>query len=212
MSGIEWRKDLQKAQEEIRGGSRLLLLFFNGGVTDEGSKKLEEETLMDEHVQKLVERECLPMQFHVQKDQEISNRFHVDWTPALILADENGNEVERFVGYLPPKEFMAQIILSKGLSVFHLGRFAEAKALFEEIVEEFPDSELIPEAEYFLGAAKFKESGDTYALGEVCHTLMTKYPDSTWTKRCSVWSHVYTASRKPFEGYYASGSYGSGQY
>jgi len=212
MSGIVWGKDLQKAQDEIRGGSRLLLLFFNGGVTEEGSKKLEEETLTDEHVQKLIERECLPMQFQTDKDTEIVNRFHVDWTPALILADENGNEVERFVGYLPPKEFMAQLTLSKGLSAFHLGRFAEAKVLFEKIVEEFPDSELIPEAEYFLGAAKFKENGDTYALGEVCHTLMAKYPDSVWTKRCSVWSHVYTASRKPFEGYYAGGSYGSGQY
>ena len=126
------------------------------------------------------------------------------------MLDEQGREIERFVGYLPTTEFEAQLLLSKGLALFHMEKNMEATALLEEIVEHFSESDLVPEAEYFIGAANFKVKGDAVKLVEVSHILTEKYPDSIWTKRCAPWAHLRIQG--PFVGYDGGGSGGSGAY
>lgn len=211
MSGLMWRKEIQEAGREITGGTRLLLLFFSGGKECEGTEKLLEETFHDDKVVGLIEREAVPVMFDITENKEIAGKYHVDWTPTLVIADENGTELERFVGYLPSRDFMAQMTLSKGLAAFHMNRLDEARREFELLVAEFPESELVPEAEYYLGATKFKETGDTFPLGEISMELAKKYPDSIWTKKCSVWAHDYEG-RRVFVGYDQGGSAGSGAY
>lgn len=206
---MTWKRDIKEALREVAGGTRLVLINFYG--QDEGSVKMINETLNDEKVTRLIERETAPVACDVNENKDLAKEFHIDWTPTLVLADETGRELERMVGYLPAKEFMEQLILSKGLAEFHLDRCAEAVEEFEELIAEFPDSELKPEAEYYLGAAKFKLTGKAEELGNICHTLMTEHPDSIWTKRCSVWSHV-DRQFKPFYNYSGGGSAGSGFY
>jgi hypothetical protein len=209
MNRVNWRKNEAEALNEIKGGTRLLLRFFYS-PDDEGSKKIMEETLNDEKVVNLIERDTAPVMINIGEKKEIGKKYHVDWTPAFVIADEEGRELERFVGYLPPKEFIAQMLLSRGLADFHLERYTEAVSLFEELVDECADSELVPEAEYFIGASNFKVTGSAESLGEVCHTLNAKYPESVWTKRCSIWAHM--PLHRPVVGYDQGGSAGSGAY
>lgn len=204
-----WRKNQAEALNEIVGGSRLMLLFMYRPDC-QGSMKMLNETFMDDKVCGIVERETVPVICNIEENEKIAKERHVDWTPTFILTDGYGNELERWVGYLPPTEFMAQLILSKGLAAFHLERYTEAISLFEELADEFPGSELMPEAEYFIGAANFKLTGDTERLAEVCHLLNTTHPDSPWTKRCSIWAH--DRLNTPFIGYDTGGSAGSGAY
>jgi len=209
MKNMNWRKNETEALNEIKGGTRLLLRFIYSDEC-EGSAKILEETLHDNKVIDIIERDTAPVMIDIGKKQELARKHHVDWTPAFVIADENGRELERFVGYLPPSEFIAQFLLAKGLADFHLERYKEAVSLFEELVDEYPDSELVPEAEYFIGAANFKVTGSAESLGEVCQTLNTKYPGSIWTKRCSIWAHM--PLHKPVVGYNQGGSAGSGAY
>lgn len=206
---IEWHKGVSSAMEDVSGGTRLPLIFFHNPA-DEASRKLLGEVLVDEKVVQLVEREFSPVMVDTVMDKETVKRFRVDWTPAFIVLDEQGKEIERFVGYLPAMELEAQLLLSKGLALFHMEKNLEAVALFEEIVEHFADSDLIPEVEYFLGAASFKVKGDSVKLVEISHILTEKYPDSIWTKRCAPWAHLRIQG--PFVGYDGGGSGGSGAY
>jgi tetratricopeptide (TPR) repeat protein len=208
MKGICWRKGIEEAVEEISGGTRLLLLFFHRPDC-EGSKKTIDEVLMDRSVIDMIERETAPVMINATESVDLAKRYRVDWTPTFVIADESGNELEQWVGYLPTKDFMAQMTLSKGLAAFHLGRFQEAVREFEMLIEDYPDSEFVPEAEYFLGVAGFKESGESDRLFRACHTLIDKYPDSQWTKRCSPWSHMITESRRLFVGYDGGGGPGT---
>lgn len=209
MKLINWRKNEAEALNEIKNGTRLLLRFLYSPVC-EGSKKTMEETFNDEQVAKVIERDTVPVMINIDEKKELGRKYRADWTPAFVIADEEGRELERFVGYLPPKEFIAQLLLSKGLADFHLERYREAVALFEELIDVCPDSELVPEAEYFIGASNFKVTGSAESLGEVCHTLNTKYPESLWTKRCSIWAHM--PLHRPVVGYDQGGSAGSGAY
>lgn len=210
MTRLQWRKNIDEASSEIRGGTRLLLMVFHS-KDDESSCKVLAETLENERVVSVVEREFAPVKIDVEENKEMAERYHVDWTPAFIITDENGRELERFVGYLPPEEFIEQMLLSKGLAAFHINRYAEAIGEFEELVEEFPDSDLVPEAEYYLGAASYKHTGSTDVFGDACEMLTRTHPESIWTKKCSVWAHQSKYS-KPFVGYDQGGSGGSGAY
>lgn len=210
MNRIEWKRNLTEALNETRGGSRLPMIFFYGKEC-EGSKKMLGEVLNDEKVVRAIERETAPMMVDVEGDRELARRFKVDWTPTFVICDDEGNALERIEGYLPAEDFIPQLLLSKGLADFHLQRHEDAIKEFELIVEEHPTSELVPEAEYYLGASTFKVTGETDKLAEVCHELVMTHPDSAWTKRCSIWGRSKNELRQ-FIGYDGGGSAGSGAY
>ncbi len=211
MKGIafkEGKKGLQEAAAEISGGTRLLLLFFHREGC-EGSMKTIDSVLTDDAVVALVERETAPVIINTESSAELAKKYRIDWTPAFVVADESGVELERWVGYLPAEEFMAQLMLSKGLAAFHLDRLVEAEREFDMLIDGFPTSELVPEATYFRGIASLKH-GDSASLATMCQIMQERYPDSQWTKRCSIWSHSITQSRRSFVNY--SGGGGPGTY
>jgi len=210
MSRITWRKNLTESINEVQGGTRLPMLFFYSEEC-QGSKKMLNEVLTDAKVADTIERETAPVMVDVQKDQETAKRFNIEWTPAFVLCDEEGKAMERLEGYLPAEDFVPELILAKGLADFHLQRNEDAIREFELLVENHPASELVPEAEYYLGAAIFKKTGETDKLSEVCHDLLMTHPESPWTKRCSIWGHS-TNQLKQFFGYDVGGSAGSGAY
>jgi len=209
MAQIRWRTGIKEAMEEISGGTRLPLLFFHEAGED-GSRKLIEETLADDGVARLIEREFGPVDCDTGSDTELAERYRIDWTPTFVVTDEQGDELERWVGYLPPADFMAQAMLSKALADFHIGRYTETIGLLEELVEKYPHSELVPEAEYYTGAASYRECGDMVKMSRASEDLSRKFPDSLWTKKCSIWAHK--GPRRAFVDYNSGGMGGSGQY
>lgn len=209
MKTMNWKTNIKEAASEVSGGTRLLLMLFHGD--DESSKKTLNETLTDEKVLSIIEREAVGLKFDVNESKDLARERHIDWTPTFMIADERGVELERWVGYLPAQEFIEQMILSKGLAAFHLERLEEAVSEFEELVDKYPNSQYVPEAEYYLGAASYKQTGTTDVFGDACEILSRTHPDSIWTKKCSIWAHE-TKYKKPFVGYNQGGSAGSGAY
>lgn len=209
MDRVEWKKNMNEAEEEIRGGTRQLLLFFYAPEDCEGSRRTMDEVLTDHTVVNLIERSAAPLKFDISADPEMAKRYRVDLTPAFVIAGEDGVELERWVGYLPAAEFKEQLMLSKGLAAFHLNRYRDAMREFEEIVNEHSASELAPEAEFYLGIAGYRASGDTDVLAEACDNLKTNHPGSLWTKRCSAFSHL---TRTLNIQYVSGGSLGGGAY
>lgn len=204
MNGIEWRKNLIEAMGEVAGGTRLPLIFFNRKEC-EGSAKTINETFKDDRVIRSIERECAPVTCDADENQDLALKYHVDWTPCFVITDENGAEMERWVGFLPAEEFIEQMLLSKGLADFHLNRLSDAHEELEELIEKHPSSEFVPEAEYFLGALNYRLTGDRVKLVDACRDIAARFPDSIWTKKCSIWSHNRPLL-KPVVGYNAGGS------
>jgi len=193
---------------EISGGSRYLLLFFHK-PEELGSVKMIEEGFHNEDVIKVVERETAPVMIDVDASKDLAEKYCVEWAPTIVIADEKGEELERWVGYLPPEDFIQELMLATGLADFHLGRLNDAIGEFEQLIEKYPKSEFVPEAEYFLGVSKFKKDGDMTALADICTTLTDKYPDSVWAKKGSIWAHLTRQVYVPFS---EGTSLGGGQY
>jgi tetratricopeptide (TPR) repeat protein len=137
-----------------------------------------------------VENNFIPLQIDFNKNKALVKRYAVKWTPTIIILDSDGEEHHRFVGYLPPEDFIAQIILGKGKVEFDLDRFEQAMQCFQEILVRFPKADAAPEAQYYLGVTKYKASHDPKELKLGLEGLQRDYPSSEWAKKAQVYSLI----------------------
>ena len=114
-------------------------------------------------------------------------RFHVQWTPTILVADADGREHFRMTGYLPAEDFIAQIGLGLGHAAFHRGQFAEAEEHFRRVVSERPRSDAAPEGVYWAGVSAYRKTNSPEHLKATGKELKEKYPNSEWAKKGSVW-------------------------
>ena len=130
----------------------------------------------------------IPVKVHTKENPKGFERFGVQWTPTVIVADADGHERYRFEGYLPADDFLAQLGLGLGKSTFAQGDFAAAERYFREVASKFPKSDTAPEALYWMGVSKYKRTNDAGALKETAQAFRSQYRDSQWAKKASVWA------------------------
>jgi tetratricopeptide (TPR) repeat protein len=117
-------------------------------------------------------------------------RYGVKWTPTIIILDAEGDEHHRFIGFLQPEDFIAQMTLGKGKLAFNLDSFDQAIQCFQEILVGYPKTDADPEAQYYLGVSKYKASHDPKELKLGLEALQRNYPQSEWTKKAQVYSLI----------------------
>jgi hypothetical protein len=111
----------------------------------------------------------------------------VSWAPTFVIADGRGSEVRRWVGWLPPESFVAELAFVRALADYNQGKFAEAHAALAGIVERHRCTEIHPEALYWLGITGFMAgSKDWEALRRSWATLAAEYPGNRFGTHASV--------------------------
>ena len=145
----------------------------------------------DERVVRLVTSELLPIRVHVRDADDayrrMSERLNAHWTPTILILDEDGVERHRIEGFLPVDDFLAHLKLGLAKTSFQRGGFDDAERRFRDVVAEHPQSEPAPEALYWAGVSRYKGKGDAGALAETAQAFTSKYSDSPWAKKASVW-------------------------
>jgi hypothetical protein len=113
------------------------------------------------------------------------HHFRQAWTPDLRVLDPEGVELYRWNGYLPPYEFLAQLLVAEAQAWLRLGDNQRAASAFAGVLDLFPTAACAPEAQYFLGVARYKDSHEGRDLVGAWHQLRGRYPESTWRLRQS---------------------------
>ena len=88
--------------------------------------------------------------------QPLPKKFKVQWTPTLVLLDEQGEEHNRTVGFLPPDELLPSLLLGMGKSYFDRDQLKEAEQTFQQLLTAYPRSDSSAEAAYYLGVSRYK--------------------------------------------------------
>lgn len=142
-------------------------------------------TYPDEGVARFVIDAFVPVKVMVREHPLLVEQFKVRWTPTLVVGDAEGEEHDRWVGYLPPGEFLPRLRLARARVAFNLGAFEEAARRFGEIIEQHPASLVAPEAQYWLSVSRYKATGRPEELRGGWRALWEKYPKSEWATRVS---------------------------
>lgn len=130
----------------------------------------------------------MPVEAHIKEHPVWFHRLDVLWTPTVLILDSGGVERLRIEGYLPKEEFRAQLELGLGRVAFMSKKWAEAQKYYASIVQNFPQSAVAAEAQYWAGVSRYKATNDHTALGSTAAQFHEKYSDSVWAKKASIWA------------------------
>ena len=146
----------------------------------------------DASVIDFIDNHFVPVRVHVRDQADefkrLGARYNAQWTPTILLIDAQGEERHRIEGFLPVPDFLAQLALGLAHSAFARSDFAEAERWFRHVVERYPDADAAAEALYWAGVSRYKASGDAAALRETGQQFQTRYQNTSWAKKASVWS------------------------
>ncbi len=145
----------------------------------------------DERIVRFVNQNFLSARVHVKDDaaafKRFSERYQAPWTPTILLLDPDGVEQHRIEGFLPADDLLAQLMLGRARMAFQQQQWAEAERRFREIVDTLPQTDAASEALYWAGVAPYKATGDPKSLKETAQAFTTRFQNSTWAKKASVW-------------------------
>jgi tetratricopeptide (TPR) repeat protein len=146
----------------------------------------------DARVADFIEQNFIPIRVHVREQRDafkqLGERYSAQWTPTILILDANGQERHRIEGFLPTDDFVAQLILGLGHAAFAESNFAEAESRFNQVVEQYPNSDAAAEALYWKGVSRYKATGDPSALAATATAFSQRYRDTPWAKKASVWA------------------------
>lgn len=149
-------------------------------------------TYSDGRVKEYLNRHFVPVRLHCDFEQPSAEmrRYGIKWTPTLLVLDEDGQEQHRSEGYLTPKELMAQ--LSLGMAKLNLAHeaFEPATRELAQVLESCPECATAPEARYFLGVSRYRQTHDLRELRRTWEVLARDFPQSEWTRKAEPYSQI----------------------
>ncbi|WP_048198786.1 thioredoxin fold domain-containing protein [Methanocella arvoryzae] len=186
---LNWMEKYDEVQDVARKTGKPILLFFHSHHCS-GCKMMIEKTLPTRDVVLHAGHRFALGMFEISEpgNKDLVKKYNVEWTPTFIIADKDGSEAYRFVGYLPPKDFRAQLILGEGKVSMRNEDYDKAISCFETIDKKYPETEAAPEAAYYTGVAQYKKTNDAKMLKNAHIYLSRKYPESDWAKKAFAWS------------------------
>ena len=145
----------------------------------------------DERVSRFITKNFIPARVHVKDQaadfQRFGERYGAQWTPTILEIDPDGVERHRIEGFLPADDFLAQLTLGLAHAAFKRQDWSGAERYFRDIPDQFPDSEAAPEALYWAGVSRYKNTKDATALGDTAKAFSRRYQGSSWAKKASIW-------------------------
>lgn len=125
----------------------------------------------------------LPVKVNVLANRPLCKRLNAFWTPILSFLDADEREHHRFIGYLPPDEFLAQVHLARGREAFSKGDAAKAREIYQSIVDRLPATDAAPEALYWTGVCDFKLTKDMQKILDRSKEVVKRYPGHLWARK-----------------------------
>jgi hypothetical protein len=89
--------------------------------------------------------------------QPIVERYRQVWSPDLRVLGSDGFELYRWNGFLPPFEFLPQLLVAEAQACLRRRQAAGAAAFYEDVLRHFPTSGVAPEAQYLPGRLEVQD-------------------------------------------------------
>jgi thioredoxin-like negative regulator of GroEL len=128
----------------------------------------------------------VPVRIHVKEQPRMWHRFGIRWTPTVMVLSPDGHEVRRIEGFLPEQDLLGQLRLGLGYEAANRKDWPAAERWFGE-ASRAKNTDAEPEGVYWEGVARYSASHDANVLKELGKSIASRYPNTSWAKRSSIW-------------------------
>ena len=103
-------------------------------------------TYPDPGVARFINASFIPVRVNVSSNADTAMDYSIKYTPTVIVADGEGTEHYRSVGFLRPQEFIPALLLGTARAHFNLEHFDRALETLEKILGQYPASQVAGES------------------------------------------------------------------
>lgn len=175
---IQWTNDFADALTRASRQNLPLLIDYADLPSCVGCVSLENNTYPNAEIIAYVNDNFVPVQFNQLENRELFEAREIVWTPTVAVCDSSGLERDRFIGYLPPAEYLPRLKLALARAAMFAGNWNEATAHLEDVSSNHENSLVAAESLYWLGVTRWKVSRDREDLNSAWKDLMETYPHS----------------------------------
>jgi thioredoxin-related protein len=182
-----WLSSLPDAQTKARALKRPLLIDF-WDPECLGCRKMLDITFPDAEVAEVLGNEFVCLKVNTaaiaESARPLVREQRVLWTPDLLFRDPTGAELGRRLGYHPPPDFVAVLLIVLGQTAMTFRDYGRALACFSEAADMPNGQAMRPEALFWAGIAAYKVGkGDRAVLRERWTVIRDSYHDTPWWTR-----------------------------
>lgn len=105
---VTFYSTLDPGIKEAVNGSKPIFLYFRS-ETCYWCIKFEEESLTDNRIVEILDKNFVPISIDIFKQKNISQNLNVRTTPYIIFFTQDGEEISRIPGYIPADEFLVKL-------------------------------------------------------------------------------------------------------
>lgn len=182
---ILWQRNYDEALSWARSENKPLFIDWSDLPACLGCVSLENTTYPDREISAYINEHFVPVQLNQEEVPGVFNKNRIVWTPTVTVFSVNGEEQDRWSGYLPPQEFLPRVKFARASSALFSGDYKTTIECFDDVAANHPDSFAAADALYWLGVGKWKKDRSFEALRECWKSLSEKYPQSQAAAKAS---------------------------
>jgi thioredoxin-related protein len=102
---LVWLNSYEAGLEKAKLEQKPVVLYF-WATWCKFCKRLHDEVYPDPEVNSLLTERFVLVAINIDRDKEVPPKYGVQYPPAIIFTDENGQVIERVMGYVPKEAFL----------------------------------------------------------------------------------------------------------
>ncbi len=211
--GIDWVEDLETGKELAQAEDKPLMVYYSADW-DELSEKFEKDVLTDTDVRAAIDK-IIAVHLDSDVNEETAKEYGVSAFPTVIFYTHEGDEIDRIVGYVEAKDFLAILndVIDDKLETFkemlkreeenpddlqlryevaeyymESTRIEKAAVRFRSIATDDPENKsgLVPSSMIYLGFCNMINNDPGGAI-TVFNEVIEKYPDTDEERKAQLY-------------------------
>ncbi len=125
-----------------------------------------------------IDARFLPVKLISTDARALTRRYAVRWLPAFLMLDGEGQAHHKVIGFLPPADMRAELAFGAGMCAIARKDYDAACAAFSGLREAQPDAPQVPEALFWWGVTRVRQTSDFAEAMKVWTILQDEHPES----------------------------------